>query len=458
MEIPFSHETRSSSPADDDSPRSTSERRGVQNVDLSSGWSALNVGAELALNLDVYWPHRNSESSTAPIEIIDFFSGCGGMSAGFQALNALAPTYKLIGAVDTDADSCNSYRKNLGLEPVSTDVASLVRSRRALSDFLKAIDRDAKKPLVIIGCSPCQGFSSHRNQNGHADERNSLFLDLITLVERIKPDVVVAENVPELLTGPYWPFVEAARRRLERAGYFVSVSYHNLAGFGLSQERFRALVLGMRHPFDSMKPFLCREEFRTVRDAIGSLPRLDAGGHDPDDELHYTVNHKKSTLDTIRQVPPDGGSLPDGVGPGCLQRALHRNGKKAYEDVYGRLYWDRPAITITSHARNPASGRFVHPEQHRGLSVREAALLQGFPSNYWFAGTLDSRFRQIGNAVPPRFSAYLAVHIAGQLQRSVDSQAFDRGVESSLGRSFSRIIPSLKAARRSTLMERRKAA
>jgi site-specific DNA-cytosine methylase len=145
--------------------------------------------------------------------------------------------------------------------------------------------------------------------------------------------------------------VDQARLRLERGGYFVSVVYHNLAGFGLPQERFRALIVAMRRPFDPVRPFLRREEFRTVRDAIGDLPALDAGGRDPLDELHYTVRHKESTVNTIRQVPRDGGSLPGGVGPACLERALLRNGKKAYEDVYGRLYWDRPAITITSHAR-----------------------------------------------------------------------------------------------------------
>ena len=80
----------------------------------------------------------------------------------------------------------------------------------------------------------------------------------------------------------------------------------------------------------------------------------------------------------------------------ALRRAAERNGRAVYEDVYGRLYWDKPAITITAYARNPASGRFIHPEQDRGLTVREAALLQGFPRCYWFAGSLDSKFRQIG--------------------------------------------------------------
>jgi DNA (cytosine-5)-methyltransferase 1 len=116
--------------------------------------------------------------------------------------------------------------------------------------------------------------------------------------------------------------------------------------------------------------------------------------------------------------------------------------------VYGRLWWDRPAITITAYARNPASGRYVHPEQHRGLSVREAALLQGFPKKYLFTGSFDSRFRQIGNAVPPTFSAYLAAHVLGELLREKTLVAEEHDIVAPIGPSFSRLIPALKAGHR----------
>jgi DNA (cytosine-5)-methyltransferase 1 len=133
------------------------------------------------------------------------------------------------------------------------------------------------------------------------------------------------------------------------------------------------------------------------------------------------------------------------MGPQCLVRARERQGRGAYDDVYGRLYWDKPAITITAYARNPASGRFVHPEQNRGLSVREAAILQSFPSNYIFAGTFDQKFRQIGNAVPPSFSACLAMHLVGELLGPAFSGDIDEGIIEPIGASFSRLIPALKA-------------
>jgi DNA (cytosine-5)-methyltransferase 1 len=117
------------------------------------------------------------------------------------------------------------------------------------------------------------------------------------------------------------------------------------------------------------------------------------------------------------------------------------------------LYWDKPAITITAYARNPASGRYVHPEQDRGLSVREVALLQSFPRDYDFAGSLDERFRQIGNAVPPVFAAYLAAHILEQLKIEIPESESRQGITTPVGPSFARLIPSLKAGYRKTCVD-----
>ena len=144
---------------------------------------------------------------------------------------------------------------------------------------------------------------------------------------------------------------------------------------------------------------------------ISHLPAVDAGERCASDSMHFTAKHQESTVDTIRAVPRDGGNRPDGVGPACLTRVREKQGRGGYDDVYGRLSWDKPAITITAYSRNPASGRFVHPFQDRGLSIREAALLQGFPPDYQFKGSLDDAFRQIGNAVPPAFAACLGMHV-----------------------------------------------
>lgn len=399
-----------------------------------------------ALRMNENW-ERAKTAPVGHIDVIDMFSGCGGMSTGFVSLNGEQPSFRLAGAIDIDTVANRTYELNLGVRPCPVDIAALARKPKLLAETIGAVRPDPSRPLVLIGCAPCQGFSSHRNDTEAVDPRNSLFVDFARIAARLCPAAIVIENVPELLSDKYWPFVDKARDVLERVGYFVHVGVHNMAEFGVPQERFRALVLAMPKKFRPPCGFLDRTNFMTVRDAIGRLPSIEAGERHAMDAMHFTAGHRETTLATLRAVPADGGNRPDGIGPECLRRAKERSGRAVYEDVYGRLFWDRPAITITAHARNPASGRYVHPEQHRGLSIREAALLQSFPDNYQFSGTLDERFRQIGNAVPPVFAAHLAAHILSEL--AAESQVnFNRGITSPIGPSFSRLIPSLKSGHR----------
>lgn len=394
-------------------------------------------------NYQHYW-RRSETASEGPIDVIDMFSGCGGMSAGFRAVNGLVPAFKHILAVDVNKVANRTYEANLGLQPLCADIGELAADEARLRESLRT-SRRQDHPLILIGCAPCQGFSSHRNAAGEGDTRNSLFVDFAKIAVMLNPDVVVVENVPEMLTNRYWPYVNEARRQLEGAGYHTHLSVHNVAAYGVPQERFRAVLLAFRKAFQPLQGFLARSEFRTVRQTIGSLPPVGAGERHPTDAMHYSAGHKESTLETIRAVAKDGGSRPPHVGPACLQRIHERQGRSAYEDVYGRLFWDRPAITITAYARNPASGRYVHPEQDRGLTIREAALLQSFPSDYRFAGSLDDAFRQIGNAVPPVFASSLALHVLSELIGGSAGKGAEGDIRQPVGSSFSRIIPALKA-------------
>ena len=407
--------------------------------------AARRGAAHAARHVDALWEASRDEG---PIDVIDMFSGCGGMSVGFAAVNALVPAYRLAMAVDIADEANASYKRNLGLEPVQADIARLASEPAELDRVLAASRRRPGNPLVLIGCAPCQGFSSHRNSAGEGDGRNNLFVMFAQIAARLQPEAIVVENVPELLTDRYWEYLLDAKRILASKGYFVHVGVHNMAEFGVPQERFRALMIAMKRPFTAPHPFLTRAEFRTVRQAIGGLPAIAAGEQSPLDAMHYTAGHRASTLETIRAVPKDGGSRPSHVGPDCLRRVEDRQGRAAYEDVYGRLFWDRPAITVTAYARNPASGRYVHPEQDRGLSVREAALLQSFPRTYQFEGSLDERFRQVGNAVPPSFSSFLAMHILGELLAPPPAVFVEQGVGRPVGPSFARLIPALKAGHR----------
>ena len=275
---------------------------------------------------------------------------------------------------------------------------------------------------------------------------NTLVLNFAEAAVRLSADAVLMENVPELLTTRSWPFYEAAAEVLRNAGYVVRTRIYNFAGFGLPQERFRAVTIAMKKAFSMPEPFMKRGGFHTVRQAIEHLPEISPGSAPDDDADHITAKHRKSTIDTIAAVAKDGGRRPLDVGPECLRRLAVRNGRTGYDDVYGRLWWDRPSVTITGHSRNPASGRFCHPEQDRGLSVREAALLQGFPPNFRFHGSFDSKFLQVGNAVSPVAAAFIAGHILVEMKsrkpREIDSVG---DVTQPVGSSFSRLIPGIKS-------------
>ena len=348
--------------------------------------------------------------ASGPIDVVDLFCGCGGLSCGFEIVGRLLPSFKLAAAVDFDHWAASTYLTNLGLQPLVSDLAAVMSSDAELENLLSSLPLRKGAPLVLVGGPPCQGFSAHRKKNGRLDDpRNDLVGAFARIAERLLPDLVVMENVPELLSRSHWNQAEALRSMLERAGYTVRSQIHNLAKFGVPQERFRALIVAAKKPFQMPAGILSIGDFRTVRDAIGSLPPVLAGVQDTADAMHVSARHRRSTVNTIRRVPIDGGRRPVGVGPACLDRV------DGFRDVYGRMFWDRPANTITGYARNPASGRYVHPDQHRGLTIREAALLQGFPRRFMFEGPFDHRFMQIGNAVPPVFAAYLAAHLLGEL-------------------------------------------
>lgn len=340
-----------------------------------------------------------SKGIEGTIDVIDMFSGCGGMSFGFKLLSKIFKSYNLKAAIDLNESANKTYKRNYNVDPKQIDVRELLDDEVTLSSLKK----DGKRPLVLIGCAPCQGFSSHNKRSKEKDERNSLVEAFAQVAVKLDPTFIIMENVPELLSKKHWEHFSAFKEILESHGYIVRAQIINMAEFGVPQERYRAIVLASKENFLMPIGLLDINEYRTVRQAIGDLPKIKPGEKNAVDQMHLTSNHQKSTIEVISQVPKDGGNRPKHIGP------------KWYQDVYGRLFWDRPSITITTCARNPASGRYVHPEQNRGLSIREAASLQSFPNDFIFEGNFGSVFTQIGNAVPPKFSIYLALHLIGEI-------------------------------------------
>lgn len=331
------------------------------------------------------------------------------MSYGFNSANTEHIAYKVLGGLDIDRHANATYRKMLGRPALDEDITKLAKPR-ALQKALSSWGYVAGKPLILIGCAPCQGFSSHKKKDKRPDARNDLLAYFAKTITLLQPDLVVMENVPEMLHRDHWRHFEAFRTRIAKAGYVVRAQLFNLATFGVPQERYRAVVIASRDPLKVEMPMPAKrpDEFTTVRQAIGHLPPLSTGETCKIDPMHVTSRHRPETVHLLSMIPPDGGSrksLPAGLGLECHKRV------DGFRDVYGRLWWDRPAVAITARCRTPSCGRFAHPVQNRGLSVREAALLQGFPSDFYFEGPFDDKFKQIGNAVSPRFARALAEHL-----------------------------------------------
>jgi DNA (cytosine-5)-methyltransferase 1 len=389
---------------------------------------------------------RNSDFSkclprnSPVIQYVDFFAGCGGMSYGFHQGEVATDKVRNVGAFDIDEHANNTYAQNYGVVPSTLNLECATENQ--ITKVMASNGYDSGHPLIVIGCAPCQGFSSHRKKDSRLDKRNSLVGRFGEIAVALNADMIIMENVPDLLASKHEHHFKEFYDIIKRAGYHVTVKIVNMAEFGVPQARFRTLVLASKLFVPSLPPnTFSNGTFTTVRDAISHLPSLKAGETCPIDPLHVTSKHRTETVEILKQVPSDGGSRPYGIGPKCLDRV------SGFYDVYGRLSWDKPSITITARCRTPSCGRFAHPEQHRGLSVREASLLQGFPPDFKFIGPFDDKFKQIGNAVPPLFSLQLAKHIFGLLNGLTQPLACEDTSTGKPFKSFSTLIAHVKSKR-----------
>ena len=392
--------------------------------------------------------HKNVEKEK--VGVIDFFCGCGGASKGFQLASSDTMEFEVIAGVDFDEASCRTFESSIGAKALRLDIRQLCESPEAIDEFKKKLDLQKYKKLVLIGCAPCQGFSAHRRNHIEEDLRKDLFVMFCRIAPRFSPDAIFMENVPDIFSTRNWPFYQAGAAALRQAGYGVQGRPYNFAGFGLPQERYRGVMIASKANVCLPVPPFGPSNFQTVRQAIGDLPKLASGQQSDTDPMHWVSDHRESTLEILRQVPKDGGNRPRGVGPKCLDRARDTHG--GYTDVYGRLAWGKPAVTLTGKCRTPSAGRYAHPEQDRGLSIREAALLQGFPKDFAFEGNFDARYQQIGNAVPPLVAKVFAEHIATCCLSASDSisqhGAFLDGLSAPIGAGFAIQINGFKRQRK----------
>lgn len=346
---------------------------------------------------------------------VDLFCGAGGLTHGL-----IDAGVKVVAGVDFDEACKHPYEANHeGIDFYQADVAKLEASK------VREWFGDASV-RVLAGCAPCQPFSNYalryqKAGNGDAvkdDERWSLLNHFGRLVEELLPDIVTMENVPTITKHSVFRLFKST---LERLGYEVWVDVIDCVEYGLPQRRRRTVLLASLHGEIKLAAPNA-SEIRTVEDVLKGLPVLRHGGSNDEDPLHTASRLSPLNLERIKVSKP-GGSWRD--WPKRLIAECHRkNTGKKYPSVYGRMKWDEPAPTLTTQFYGFGSGRFGHPSQARGLSLREGAILQGFPQHYSFVPEgepipFKALGRLIGNAVPVDLGRVIGQSIIEHVRRHV---------------------------------------
>jgi DNA (cytosine-5)-methyltransferase 1 len=331
---------------------------------------------------------------------IDLFSGVGGLTEGLEQSG-----FQTKMAFEIDELASKAYKLNHPKTEIIT------------ADIRNVDTNDIKKKLkgktihLLAGCPPCQGFSSIRRLNRAQpveDDRNSLIKDYVRFVEALMPYTFMMENVPGLALSD--AFHEAKTFLEEKLKYNVDYKVVNVRDYGVPQNRKRLVMVGSRlGPINVAEP---KNEKMTVRKVIEKLPLPEKS----EDLLHKIFpKHTLRIQQLVKDIPHDGGSLNDLDKDRQLK--CHQKENIGFHDVYGRLRWDDYSTTITGGCLNPSKGRFLHPEQDRCISAREAAMLQSFPDNYKFPidAPISKIALMIGNALPPKFCKVQAENIKNHL-------------------------------------------
>lgn len=334
---------------------------------------------------------------------IDLFCGAGGLTVGLQKAG-----FKVLAGVELNPIAAETYSMN-------HDHAVYVEDIRKLSpkNILKDLGLKKGGLDLLAGCPPCQGFSTHRTRNkivAVEDPRNDLVFEFVRFVKGLLPKTIMMENVPGLFKDKR---LEEVVRELKLLGYKFdteSVSVKDAADYGVPQRRKRMIMMASR--FGLIEPASKVTARKTVKDFLYNMKEAGSSG----DLLHdWESKRSEKVQKIISLVPKDGGSRSDIPWEYWLD--CHKKNPNSYKDVYGRMAWDSVAPTITGGCHNPSKGRFIHPEEDRAITLREAALLQTFPVEYKFskARGKDAVALMIGNALPPAFIKEQAFALAKHL-------------------------------------------
>ena len=335
------------------------------------------------------------------LKLIDLFSGMGCASMGFKDAG-----FEPVVALEIDPLRCDLYKKNVGIAPVQRNVMDV-----SGKDLLRKGGLRKGGMFCVVGCPPCQSFSSLADTRGTSEMfyiRSGYVSKFAKLVVEMMPLAVVFENVQGMIGGSGRKFFDEYVTTLTDVGYETCHAVVNAADFGVPQNRKRVIAVSVRN--DAIKKKTMNEidgflhskvdKKSTVKDVIGKLDLkpLESGESDPDDPHHQASLHSSKVREMISKVPKNGGSRRD--LPKTLWLECHKRLIGGAEASYGRMRWDTPSPTITCRCTTPACGRFTHPVRDRGITVREAARLQTIPDYAKLSKYRSKNAAIIGDAVP----------------------------------------------------------
>lgn len=356
------------------------------------------------------------------INVIDLFSGVGGLSLGFKRAG-----YNVVLANEIDAEIARSYEHNnpetlminADIKEFTQNYDSIIRENAILKGFdIKVLEDQLKHVDVVIGGPPCQGFSMaggriRRVNEFIEDSRNFLFKYYFKVIQRFEPKYFVFENVEGILSSKNGEIIQTIKsifadsNNFTSGGYKLCINVVNSADYGVPQARKRVIIIGSKMDFDfnhvasaTLQRMSIEDKSKfitktTVRDAIKDLSAIPVGSNQIAN--HTATTHSKIAIERISKIKPDEN-----------WRNLDEKINSVHSGAYGRLSWDKPAVTITTRFDTPSAGRYIHPEHNRTITPREAARLQTFPDDYVFIGSKTSICTQIGNAVPPQLAEFIA--------------------------------------------------
>lgn len=351
------------------------------------------------------------------LKVVDIFCGAGGLSYGFYNNK----NYKIVFAADIDESAVKTYKANhSNVEKI--ECIDVINIRKKFLDKIGKID-------VLLGGPPCQSYSTLGKRK--MDERAKLFEEYLRILDILKPKIFVFENVTGILSMDKGRLFNLIKTDFSKIGYRLEYKILNSANFGVPQIRQRVILVGILENIKNNFKFpvgdfgddlFNNKKFVSIKEALDDLPIISSG--ECGDELDFRFEPNNNFLKFVRKSncvsehssPKNNPrlieimkTLKDGQDKYDLPHDLRP--KSGYANTYAKMWWERPAGTITRNFATPSSSRCIHPRDSRALSIREGARLQSFPDDYKFCGTDSQKRLQIGNAVPPLLSIALAEQI-----------------------------------------------